>query len=120
MFAGSRLPVRTPSLLVGVNAYDPQLFAIRRPDLDRGELFVRRGQARQSSRLRLVRLPCRIPRPDEDADFDLVKLHDLEVRARTSRLPVACDGELLRLRPPLRYRIRPGALLVLAPPAATG
>ncbi len=40
VFAGSRLPVRTPSLLVGVNAYDPQLFAIRRPDLDRGELFV--------------------------------------------------------------------------------
>ena len=56
----------------------------------------------------------------EEHDFDLVKLHDLEVRARTSRLPVACDGELLRLRPPLRYRIRPGALLVLAPPAATG
>ena len=55
----------------------------------------------------------------EYCDFDL-KLHDLEVGARTSRLPVASDGELLRLRPPLHYRVRPGDLLVLAPPSTTG
>ncbi len=120
VFAGSRLPVRTPSLLVGVNAYDPQLFAIRRPDLDRGELFV--VVAKHASPLGFAWFAFRAAFRGltEEDDFDLVKLHDLEVRARTSRLPVACDGELLRLRPPLRYRIRPGALLVLAPPAATG
>ena len=51
-------------------------------------------------------------------DFEVMQLQALEVRARTSRLPVATDGELTRLATPLHYRIRPGELTVLAPPAA--
>ena len=48
-------------------------------------------------------------------DTEVHKLQSLQVRARTSRLPVSADGELLHLRPPLHHRIRPGELLVLAP-----
>jgi hypothetical protein len=35
------------------------------------------------------------------------------------RIPVAMDGEVIFLRPPLLYRCRPGDLIVFAPqPAA--
>ena len=35
---------------------------------------------------------------------------------RKRHLVVALDGEVLRMRSPLAYRIRPGALLVRRPP----
>ncbi|MFO1048243.1 MAG: hypothetical protein U1E52_10145 [Geminicoccaceae bacterium] len=81
--------------------------------LDKGELWVL--VARHSHPLSSAWFAFRtvFRGLDAGADFDLVKLHSLEVRARTSGLLVACDGELLRLRPPLKYRIRPGGLLVL-------
>lgn len=117
-FEGEKLPVRTPSLMVGVNEYDPKNLAVRRNHgLDRGELWVL--VARHSRPLSFAWFAFRTVFRGLDAgeDFDLVKLQSLEVRARTSRLLVACDGELLRLRPPLKYKIRPGELLVLAPEA---
>ena len=121
-FEGDQVPVRTPSLMVGVNEYDPRRFEIRRRHgLDRGELWLL--VARHSHPLGFARFACRtiFGGLDEARDFDVLKLTSLEVRAHTSRLPVSIDGELLRLRPPLRYRIRPGALLVLAPtPEETG
>ena len=88
--------------------------------LDQGELWVL--VARHSHPLSFAWFAFRtvFRGLDAGADFDLVKLHSLEVRARTSGLLVACDGELLRLRPPLKYRIRPGELLVLVlAPSAT-
>ncbi|MGD9508008.1 MAG: diacylglycerol kinase family protein [Geminicoccaceae bacterium] len=115
-YEGDRVAVRTPSLMVGVNEYDPRNFAIpRKHGLDRGELWVL--VARHSRPLSFAWFAFRTIFRGLDAgrDFDLVKVRSLEVRARTSRLLVAMDGELSRLQPPLRYRIRPGELLVLAP-----
>jgi diacylglycerol kinase family enzyme len=42
-------------------------------------------------------------------------LKELQVRSKTSRLPVALDGEVEVMRPPLRYRSRLGALRVIVP-----
>lgn len=118
-YEGGRVAVRTPSLMVGVNEYDPRNFEIpRKHGLDRGELWVL--VARHSHPLAFAWFAFRtiFRGLDAGADFDLVKLTELEVRARTSRLLVATDGELSRMRPPLRYKVRPGELLVLAPAAA--
>ena len=52
---------------------------------------------------------------DQAQDFDRRLLRTAEIRSRASRIIVACDGEVERMRPPLRYRIRPGALVVFAP-----
>ena len=49
---------------------------------------------------------------------EMVRLDDvttLRVDSHRSLLPVALDGETLYLEPPLDYRIRPGALTVIAP-----
>lgn len=117
-FEGGQLPVRTPSLMVGVNEYDPGGIAVRRRHgLDRGRLWLL--VARHDRPLGFAWFAFRTVffGLDQARDFDVMELEALEVRARASRLPVATDGELNRLRTPLRYRIRPGELLVFAPPA---
>jgi diacylglycerol kinase family enzyme len=52
-----------------------------------------------------------------ERDLESFRLAEFEVRAKASRLPVALDGEVEVMRPPLHYRSRPGALRVIAPPA---
>jgi diacylglycerol kinase family enzyme len=51
-------------------------------------------------------------------DFELISTAAIEINSRSRRLRVAVDGELERMKPPLRYRIRPHALRVLVPPPA--
>jgi diacylglycerol kinase family enzyme len=42
------------------------------------------------------------------------------IASRAGRLRVALDGELVKMKPPLRYAIRRGALRVLVPPLRAG
>lgn len=117
-FDGGQLPVRTPSLMVGVNEYDPGGMAVRRRHgLDRGRLWLL--VARHDRPLGFAWFAFRtvFRGLDQARDFEVMQLESLEVRSRASRLPVATDGELTRLATPLHYRIRPGALQVFAPPA---
>jgi YegS/Rv2252/BmrU family lipid kinase len=118
-----RLPDRTlrvtsPLIFVGNNRYEMKLLRIgRRPHLDRGELFL--YVARDRSRLGFVALALRalFGRLDAEKDFVSVGLQGLEVATSWRRsLRVALDGEVMRLATPLRYRVRPRALRVLAPP----
>ena len=78
--------------------------------------------SRQQSRLGLVGLALRAAFSDLRAAKDVVILHveAAEVRTKASRVPVACDGEVDLMRAPFRYRIRPGALRVLAPAPTAG
>jgi diacylglycerol kinase family enzyme len=50
-----------------------------------------------------------------DTQLETFVVRELTVRARRRRIRVAIDGEVLRLRPPLHFRIRPGALRMLVP-----
>jgi diacylglycerol kinase family enzyme len=56
---------------------------------------------------------------DRDRGLDVAQAASAEIRSRARKLLVALDGEIEMMRPPLRYRIRPGALRVFvpAPPA---
>ncbi|HEX2698730.1 MAG TPA: diacylglycerol kinase family protein [Acidimicrobiales bacterium] len=44
------------------------------------------------------------------------ELHEVEIGVERSAVEVALDGEVVRLRPPLRFTSLPGALAVLVPP----
>lgn len=117
-FEGGHLPVRTPCLMVGVNEYDPGGIAVRRRHgLDRGRLWLLVARHRHPLGFAWFAFRTVFFGLNQDRDFEVMQLESLEVRARTSRIPVATDGELNRLATPLHYRIRPGDLLVLAPPA---
>jgi diacylglycerol kinase family enzyme len=115
--AGRVEPYRTPCLFVGNNEYRLSLGAFgTRERLDTGALWL--GVARTQSRASLLWLGLRsaIGVIDSARDLQAVKADSAEIRARTRRLLVAMDGEVEAMRPPLMYRVRPGALTVFAPP----
>jgi diacylglycerol kinase family enzyme len=117
--AGSVQPCRTPCLFVGNNTYTTGILEIgRRARLDEGHLCLYIAHNRDLWGFLHLCLRAAFGRGlDEARDFDAMQLCEAEVRARMSRVPVAIDGEVEMMRPPLRYRIRPGALRLLTPTA---
>jgi diacylglycerol kinase family enzyme len=111
---------RTPFVFVGNNEYSARLFAIAgRESLCEGWLGV--YLSRRTGRFSLLRLALRaaLGRLEQARDFEAHRLPELCIRSHRRRLHVALDGEVLTLRPPLRYVIRPQALRVVVPEEAT-
>jgi diacylglycerol kinase family enzyme len=110
-------PCRTPFVFIGNNEYEIDLASFgRRAELDGGGLCL--YVANHESPWGLLGLALRLAagRLDQARDFDMrCGLTAVDIDSHTSRLRVAMDGEIAVLRPPLRYRIRPKALRVLAP-----
>lgn len=109
---------RTAIVFVGNNAYRMSGLSIgERERLDAGELSV--YLPRRSGRRGLVLLALRalVGRLREAEDFDALFSPAFEIQTRRARVPVAIDGEVALFDAPLRYRIRPGALRVIAPRA---
>ncbi|MFO1039908.1 MAG: diacylglycerol kinase family protein [Geminicoccaceae bacterium] len=118
---GQAKPYRTPLLFIGVNEYSfDYLKPHRAGTMDAGELWLL--VARVQGPIGLVRLVTRAAFIGLDGarDFNVMKVRGLEIRLRASRVPVAFDGEVEIMQGPLKVRIRPGALRVLAPPATPG
>ncbi|HEX5313493.1 MAG TPA: diacylglycerol kinase family protein [Gammaproteobacteria bacterium] len=106
---------RTPFVFVGNNAYLREGVAgINRESLSEGMLGI--VSSRQIGRFGLVRMGWSIVRGRfDDARMLEQRLTDaarIEVGKR--RVWVALDGELVRLSPPLEFRIRAGVLKVVA------
>ena len=111
-----RHDVRTPLLFVGNGLFESRPgSAPARASLVDGLLDVRITQG--TTRRGLVRSALRalLSRKPAEDDPDQVDLTELEVGARTAHLQVAYDGEVDEFATPLRYRVRPGDLHVLAP-----
>ncbi|MGH9845090.1 MAG: diacylglycerol/lipid kinase family protein [Blastocatellia bacterium] len=115
---GARVRRRVPLLYVGNNEYSvewPDLGG--RGRLDEGRLSL--WMLREANRLALLRSAFRLLggtlhlAPEIEAS----PIESLTVNSRRRRLRVAVDGEVIPLRPPLRYRIRPHALNVCIPVA---
>jgi diacylglycerol kinase family enzyme len=116
---GFARPYRTPCLFVGNNEYAMELFTVRRRHrLDSGELWFYVVKPREP--LEFFWMVCRLcfGRMDQARDLDTFQLAEAEVSAKTSRLPVALDGDVQLMHTPLRYRSRPKALSVIVPSPA--
>jgi diacylglycerol kinase family enzyme len=116
---GVEAPLLTPFLVVGNNRYERGLLLSdrHREALDGGELRI--YVARDPGRLALVRIALRwLVGRGRDEDLAELSARSARVDSRRRALHVSADGEVLRLRPPLRYVIRPRALNVLAPRGA--
>jgi diacylglycerol kinase family enzyme len=110
------IPLTTPFLFVGNNEYQMSLFALgARSKLDGGKLSL--YVARCKGRLCLFRLAflAIMNRLDQAKDFDLRSVTEIWLETRRRKLRVSLDGEVVRLRPPLHYRVLPGALRVILP-----
>jgi diacylglycerol kinase family enzyme len=107
---------RTPFVFVGNNEYTMEGFSIgERLRLDGGTLSL--YVAQRPGRLGLVRLAFRalLGKLAQQRDFDVLLAPAVEIETHHKRLRVAIDGEVTVMLTPLRYRIRPGALTVIAP-----
>ena len=106
-----------PFAFIGNNDYDPSFFSGRgRPALDRGELSLwvpRRGASRRI----LLRWMLRslVGRLRSSPELERTCLPELWVDLGKPRVRVATDGEVIHMRGPLHYRVRPGALTVFSP-----
>jgi diacylglycerol kinase family enzyme len=118
---GERLARRTPFVFIGNNAYTMEGLAIgERARLDEGVLSL--YVAQRPTRLGLLRFAfdALLGRLGQERDFDVLTAPAFDIDTHRRHLLVATDGEVTEMSPPLRYRMRPGALTVLVPPADNG
>lgn len=112
---------RTPFVFVGNNEYEMENLNVgARSCLDAGQLSL--YVTHRTGRLGLLRLALRalFGGLANERDFDALCTKELWIETRRKRLSVAIDGEVTLMRTPLHYRVRPGALRVLAPQRKDG
>ena len=107
---------RTPFIFVGNNEYEMESFNVgARACLDAGHLSL--YMAQRTGRLGLLRFAFRalFGGLRREKDFDALCTTEIFIKTRHQHLRVATDGEITMMETPLHYRVRPGALRVLAP-----
>lgn len=116
---GEERRVRTPLLFVARSAYQLESFGLSGADCvaeGRFAVFVAPDTGRVGMFQKAFRLVSKSMA--EGRDFELLCAGEVTIATRSRHLTVACDGEKIRMRTPLRLRIHPDALEVFAPPAA--
>jgi len=107
---------KTPFVFIGNNRYDITLNMLGTRDaLDRGELCV--YFTNRTGRFGLLRLALRtlFARLDQAKDFNSMSATELWIDTNRRAIPVATDGEVRIMTPPLHYQILPRSLKVIAP-----
>jgi diacylglycerol kinase family enzyme len=113
--AGNVLSARTPIVFVGNNEYVHDVRALgTRRRLDRGRLAVYTIRATRRFHMFWVLLRTLVRRGKHD-DFEEHTVERADIATTKRSVKVALDGEVVRMRPPLTYKSRPGALRVFAP-----
>jgi YegS/Rv2252/BmrU family lipid kinase len=113
---GERFALRTPMVVVGNGPYGGEGGkVVERPRLDAGTLSVYVFGARGRFGLVASLLTGWAGHSDAIARFEERHVAEAVVHVRRARIPVALDGEVHRLRSPLRFRILPRALRILGP-----
>jgi YegS/Rv2252/BmrU family lipid kinase len=108
--------VDTPLLFVGNNDYRVDIGGPgQRDSLDDGELCVLVMRKKTRSGLIAASVRALFNRSRQDDMVRLDGVERLRVSSRRSQLAVSLDGEVVSSAPPLDYRIRKGALRVIAP-----
>jgi diacylglycerol kinase family enzyme len=115
---GVTRPYRTACLFVGNNEYDMRFASLGRTELDGGRLHL--YITRPVTALAFLWFALKAGLGLKLPELDHWQAESAEILSRTSRLPVALDGEIEMLSPPLTYRLRPGALRVIVPPRIEG
>jgi YegS/Rv2252/BmrU family lipid kinase len=113
---GREISSRTPFVFVGNNKYEMENFNIGgRACLDAGQLSL--YFSHHTRRLGLVGLGLRalLGRVEKAEEFVAMCTTEVSIETPRSRIRVSTDGEVIVMRPPLRYRVRPGALRVIVP-----
>lgn len=113
---GQRFVRRTSFVFIGNNEYETTSFRMGgRSRLDGGTLSVYTAPVRGRFELFKLFVKAFFGRVQDDDNFDMLCATEVWAETRRRTLRVALDGEVMHLRTPLRYRVRPGALRVIVP-----
>ena len=111
----------TNLIFVGNNAYETTLPELgRRPSLTAGELAVVYATSTSRSAMLAGFVHTLSRGANNSAALSEVRAAAVTVTTRHRRVNVALDGEVVCLRPPLRFVSRPGALRLLVPAEGSG
>jgi diacylglycerol kinase family enzyme len=114
---GKDLRLRTPFLFIGNNVYEMEGLRLgHRRRLVAGTLSL--YVAHRTGRLGLLRLAMSalVGRLRLNHDMDVFESREVVIDTRRKRIHVALDGEVIRISPPLVYKVLPKALTVVVPP----
>jgi diacylglycerol kinase family enzyme len=110
---------RTPLLFVANNAYQVEAFRLRgAPCLENGAFALYITHPLGPTRMFLLATRTLLGRLRTAEDLDVLCTREVSIETRRRRLRVATDGELTVMESPLHYRVRSGALAVIAPARA--
>ncbi|MDB6164366.1 MAG: diacylglycerol kinase family lipid kinase [Xanthomonadaceae bacterium] len=117
---GRELQRRTPFIFVGNNDYVMEGFGLgKRTRLDAGLLSLYVLRPKTAWGLLSLGFRALFGIGSHAGDFDAFQAADFRVEEHAGEVEVATDGEVNAVQSPMRYRIRPKALRVLAPDAPT-
>ena len=117
---GEAIIRRPPLVLVANNEYRMAgIHAGSRESLARERLALYVLNAEQRPGLLRLAWQILLKGAEQVKEVDLITVNEATVETRRRRLQVATDGEVFTLESPLNYRIRPGALRVHIPEAAS-
>ena len=112
----------TPFVFIGANQYRTEGWNIgTRERMDGGRLWLYLAPSQGLGGLMMLALRALLGRRG-DRTVDSFEARECWIKTRRKRVDVATDGEVTRMTSPLHFKIRPGALRVMAPaakPAAT-
>jgi diacylglycerol kinase family enzyme len=114
---GRRNVSQTPFVFVGNNEYEVEGFRLgAHTRLDAGRLFAYLAPRVHTRDLPKLFTQALLGRARQDGRLEVVSATELWIETLYARtIKVACDGELLTLKPPLHFRSWPQALSVIAP-----
>lgn len=113
---GREIIRKTPIVFVGNNEYIMEgLNMGTRPRLDAGKLSLVIPHAAGRLGLLWFTLRALVGRDRPAQDIDVLSARELLIRAGHGIVQVTLDGEVVTMETPLSYRMRPGALRVMAP-----
>lgn len=113
---GNEVSIRTPFVFIGNNEYEMENFNIGgRSRLDGGKLSLYFSHRTRRLGLAMIGLRALMGRAEKSEEFIAMLTTQVSIETPRRRIRVATDGEITMMKPPLRYRIRPGALNVIVP-----
>ncbi len=111
---GKEIVTRTPFIFIGNNEYKIETFNIgARERIDGGHLSV--YMTRRSGRMAMMRIALKaiFGGLSQEKDFLTVMTDEVRIETRRPNVRVALDGEVIMIKMPLQYSIRPGVLKVI-------
>jgi diacylglycerol kinase family enzyme len=114
---GRQMNWRTPFVLIGNNEYAIEGIRLgSRARIDQGKLFIYLAPRTRTRDLPILFAEALVGRARQSGAFEIVAATELIIDISAARhIHVAVDGEVVRMKTPLRYRACSGALPVVVP-----